>query len=120
MDDCATASTTAAYPGVAGALPPGHFRTLDGLTVSSIGLGTYLGDETDELGGFMDNWFGPSVSCVLALCRAAGFARVTGGASPIAFAVADKMHPFAMSVEVRAQADGTSARQSLALATARA
>ena len=32
--------------------------------------------ETDELGGSMDNWFGPSVSCVLALCRAAGFARV--------------------------------------------
>jgi tRNA (mo5U34)-methyltransferase len=32
--------------------------------------------ETDELGGFMDSWFGPSVSCVLALCRAAGFARV--------------------------------------------
>ena len=37
MDSCATASTTAAYPGVAGALPAAHFRTLDGLTVSSIG-----------------------------------------------------------------------------------
>ncbi|MDP8981313.1 MAG: DUF1698 domain-containing protein [Acidobacteriota bacterium] len=32
--------------------------------------------ETDELGGFLDNWFGPSVSCVQAMCRAAGFARV--------------------------------------------
>ncbi len=32
--------------------------------------------ETDELAGQLDNWFGPSVSCLLALCRAAGFARV--------------------------------------------
>lgn len=32
--------------------------------------------ETDELGGRLDNWFGPSVSALLALCRAAGFARV--------------------------------------------
>ncbi len=32
--------------------------------------------ETIELGGLLDNWFGPSVSCLLALCRAAGFARV--------------------------------------------
>ena len=32
--------------------------------------------ETDELNGHMDNWVGPSASCVLALCRAAGFARV--------------------------------------------
>src|SRR5437899_5949187 len=29
-------------------LPAAHFRALDGLTVSSIGLGTYLGDEDDE------------------------------------------------------------------------
>src|SRR5881296_2799444 len=28
-------------------LPAAHFRALDGLTVSSIGLGTYLGDEDD-------------------------------------------------------------------------
>jgi len=28
-------------------LPAAHFRTLDGLSVSSIGLGTYLGDEDD-------------------------------------------------------------------------
>ena len=48
MDGCATASATAAYPTVAGPLPPEHFRNFDGLTVSSIGLGTYLGDETDE------------------------------------------------------------------------
>ena len=32
--------------------------------------------ETDDLGGHLDNWFGPSVSCLQALCRAAGFARV--------------------------------------------
>ena len=32
--------------------------------------------ETDELGGHLDNWFGPNVACLLALCRAAGFARV--------------------------------------------
>jgi tRNA (mo5U34)-methyltransferase len=32
--------------------------------------------ETDELGGQMDNWFGPTVGCLIALCRAAGFARV--------------------------------------------
>ena len=32
--------------------------------------------ETDELGGQVDNWFGPTTKCLLALCRAAGFARV--------------------------------------------
>lgn len=32
--------------------------------------------ETDELGGQMDNWFGPTVGCLVALCQAAGFARV--------------------------------------------
>ncbi|MGA2594537.1 MAG: DUF1698 domain-containing protein [Bryobacteraceae bacterium] len=31
--------------------------------------------ETDELGGQIDNWFGPSVKCLSALCRSAGFAR---------------------------------------------
>jgi len=33
--------------------------------------------ETDELGGQIDNWFGPSVQCAAALCRSAGFARVS-------------------------------------------
>jgi tRNA (mo5U34)-methyltransferase len=33
--------------------------------------------ETDELGGQLDNWVGPSVDCLPALCRAAGFARVS-------------------------------------------
>ena len=33
--------------------------------------------EHDELGGQFDNWFGPNISCLLALCRSAGFARVT-------------------------------------------
>jgi len=37
---------------------------------------------------------------------AAGFAHVTGGSAPIEFSPADKMHPFAMSVQVRAQGDG--------------
>jgi len=32
--------------------------------------------ETDELGGQIDNWFGPTTRCLTALCRAAGFARV--------------------------------------------
>jgi tRNA (mo5U34)-methyltransferase len=32
--------------------------------------------ETDELGGQIDNWCGPTTRCLLALCRAAGFARV--------------------------------------------
>ncbi|HYM11340.1 MAG TPA: methyltransferase domain-containing protein [Bryobacterales bacterium] len=32
--------------------------------------------ETDEMGGQTDNWVGPSLECLLALCRAAGFARV--------------------------------------------
>lgn len=31
--------------------------------------------ETDELGGQIDNWFGPSVKCLQAMCRSAGFAR---------------------------------------------
>ncbi len=35
--------------------------------------------ELDELGGRHDNWYGPSTSCVLALCRSAGFARVELG-----------------------------------------
>lgn len=33
--------------------------------------------ETTELGGQLDNWFGPTPDCLLALCRAAGFAQVT-------------------------------------------
>jgi tRNA (mo5U34)-methyltransferase len=32
--------------------------------------------ETDELGGQSDNWVGPNLPCLLALCRTAGFARV--------------------------------------------
>ncbi|HSW49363.1 MAG TPA: DUF1698 domain-containing protein [Bryobacteraceae bacterium] len=32
--------------------------------------------ETDELAGRLDNWYGPSVACLLSLARAAGFARV--------------------------------------------
>ncbi|HEY1205373.1 MAG: DUF1698 domain-containing protein [Bryobacteraceae bacterium] len=32
--------------------------------------------ETIELGDLLDNWFGPTVACLLAMCRAAGFARV--------------------------------------------
>jgi aryl-alcohol dehydrogenase-like predicted oxidoreductase len=47
MDRGATATGTASYPGNVGGLPAAHFRPLDGLTVSSIGLGTYLGDEDD-------------------------------------------------------------------------
>jgi tRNA (mo5U34)-methyltransferase len=32
--------------------------------------------ETDELGNQLDNWYGPSLGCLMAMCRAAGFARV--------------------------------------------
>ena len=32
--------------------------------------------EIDELGGQIDNWFGPTTNCLVALCRSAGFARV--------------------------------------------
>lgn len=32
--------------------------------------------ETDELGGQIDNWAGPTTNCLLALCRASGFVRV--------------------------------------------
>jgi tRNA (mo5U34)-methyltransferase len=32
--------------------------------------------ESDELAGQLDNWNGPTVACVMAMCRAAGFARV--------------------------------------------
>ena len=33
--------------------------------------------ETNELRGQVDNWVGPNLSCLLAFCRSAGFARVT-------------------------------------------
>jgi len=32
--------------------------------------------EIDELGGQIDNWFGPTTACLVALCRSAGFATV--------------------------------------------
>jgi len=32
--------------------------------------------ESDELGGQLDNWCGPTTKCLEALCRSAGFARV--------------------------------------------
>jgi tRNA (mo5U34)-methyltransferase len=32
--------------------------------------------ENDEFGGEFDNWFAPTVPCLLGLCRTAGFARV--------------------------------------------
>jgi aryl-alcohol dehydrogenase-like predicted oxidoreductase len=43
----ATPAATGAYRAAHADLAAGHFRTLAGLTVSSIGLGTYLGDEDD-------------------------------------------------------------------------
>src|SRR5207302_6881470 len=43
----ATAAGTAAYRDAHPELPAMHFRALDGLTVSSIGVGTYLGEEDD-------------------------------------------------------------------------
>lgn len=32
--------------------------------------------EGDELGGQIDNWWGPTTKCLLAMCRSAGFIRV--------------------------------------------
>jgi tRNA (mo5U34)-methyltransferase len=32
--------------------------------------------EVDDLGGQLDNWYGPTTGCLMALCRSAGFARV--------------------------------------------
>jgi len=32
--------------------------------------------ESDELGGQLDNWYGPTTKCLEALCRSSGFARV--------------------------------------------
>ena len=32
--------------------------------------------ETEEFGGQTDNWVGPSIPCLIAFCRTAGFARV--------------------------------------------
>ena len=32
--------------------------------------------ERNELGGQIDNWFGPSPECLVAMCRSAGFAQV--------------------------------------------
>ena len=45
----ATPAGTAAYRDTVGAeIPAAHFRSLDGLVASSIGLGTYLGEEDDD------------------------------------------------------------------------
>lgn len=33
--------------------------------------------ETDDLGGQIDNWYGPNIPCLLAFCRSAGFASVS-------------------------------------------
>lgn len=32
--------------------------------------------EADDLGGQIDNWYGPTARCLMALCRSAGFVRV--------------------------------------------
>ncbi len=47
MTGAATAAGTRRYAVRLSDLPAAHFRTLDDLTVSSIGLGTYLGEEDD-------------------------------------------------------------------------
>ena len=52
MGSGATAAGTAAYrEAFAREIPASHFRSLDGLVVSSIGLGTYLGEEDDATDG---------------------------------------------------------------------
>jgi len=45
----ATAAGTAGYRARLGArAADGHFKSWQGLTLSSLGIGTYLGDDTDE------------------------------------------------------------------------
>ena len=44
----ATADGTAAYAARFGAAAPGHFGVAHGLTLSSIGIGTYLGTPTPD------------------------------------------------------------------------
>jgi aryl-alcohol dehydrogenase-like predicted oxidoreductase len=44
----ATPAATSGYPALLPDVPAAHFRALDGLTVSSIGAGTYLGEDDDE------------------------------------------------------------------------
>jgi tRNA (mo5U34)-methyltransferase len=56
------------------------------LTTGFAAVGSYTSPDTgppimeyyeiDELGGQFDNWVGPNPSCLLAMCRTAGFARV--------------------------------------------
>src|SRR5581483_1982579 len=45
----------------------------DGLSPERCHLEFY---ETDELGGQIDNWCGPTTQCLMAMARSAGFARV--------------------------------------------
>jgi aryl-alcohol dehydrogenase-like predicted oxidoreductase len=64
MAEQATAPATAAYrETLAARLPAAHFRALDGLTVSSIGFGTYLGEETDAA----DRSYGQAIVDAVAL-----------------------------------------------------
>ncbi len=49
MESFATPDGTGAYRARFSAFPAEHFRSLDGLIVSSLGLGMYLGDETDAV-----------------------------------------------------------------------
>lgn len=49
----------------------------EGATAGDSGSSVMEFYETDELGGQIDNWFGPNTRCLLALCRSAGFARVS-------------------------------------------
>lgn len=49
LPGCATEEGTAAYAGLHEA-PDGHFRRVGGLTFSSIGMGTYLGEVSDAAG----------------------------------------------------------------------
>ena len=52
------------------------FTIDDGLEAGPPAMEFY---ETSELGGQTDNWYGPTTSCLHALCRSAGFARVVPG-----------------------------------------
>jgi 2-polyprenyl-3-methyl-5-hydroxy-6-metoxy-1,4-benzoquinol methylase len=49
-------------------------KHVPGVDVSTVPIMAFY--ETDELAGQTDNWVGPSLPCLLAFCRTAGFARV--------------------------------------------
>ena len=49
-------------------------RDMPGVNLDEVPIMAFY--ENDEFGGNTDNWLAPSLACLMALCRTAGFARV--------------------------------------------